>query len=119
MFLIIHLPPWIYFSCNTNTSTNINESSHSIAPVRYALYQNYPNPFNPVTSISYSIPTKGMVTIKIFDINGREVETLVQKIQRAGNFQIQFNGSHLASGIYLYCLKFNDIQQTEKFILLK
>jgi hypothetical protein len=103
----------------------------------YILYQNYPNPFNPTTVISYSIPSSfaesqaklsekvntsisnDNVVLKIYDILGREIATLVNRIQQAGNYQVEFDASNLTSGIYYYQLKFNGNQLTKKMLLLK
>ena len=76
-----------------------------IIPGKFELYQNYPNPFNPSTKIRYQIPEAGLVSIKIFDILGREVKTLVNEFKSAGRYEIEFDGSALASGIYFYQLK--------------
>lgn len=93
-------------------------------PGYYALEQNYPNPFNPNTIISYSIKEKGLVTLKVFDILGKEVSTLVNEEQIAGSYKIKFESHsgevrNLASGIYFYSLKAGDFVSTKKMILLK
>jgi len=71
-------------------------------PIKYDLSQNYPNPFNPTTKINYDLPKDGKVSIKLFDISGREVATLVNEVQPAGYYTINFNGSNLSSGAYFY-----------------
>lgn len=95
-------------------------------PKVYALFQNYPNPFNPSTTIKYSLPmvetrrgVSPQVTLKIYDILGREVATLVNKKQQPGNYEVIFNASHLSSGTYFYRLISGDFSKTKKFILLK
>jgi len=88
-------------------------------PSQYSLEQNYPNPFNPITTISYSIKEKGLVTLKVFDILGKEVATLTNEEQIAGSYKLDFNASALASGIYFYSLKAGDFVSTRKMILLK
>jgi Secretion system C-terminal sorting domain/PQQ-like domain len=88
-------------------------------PEEYSLEQNYPNPFNPSTTISYSIKEKGMTTLKVFDILGNEVSTVVNEEQQAGNYKVEFNASYFASGIYFYSLKAGDFISTKKMILLK
>ena len=85
----------------------------------YKLEQNYPNPFNPSTTIKYQIVKAGAVSIKIYDILGREVKTLLNEFQQSGNHEIQFNAADLASGIYFYQLKSNGFVSTKKMILLK
>jgi PKD repeat protein len=85
----------------------------------FSLNQNYPNPFNPSTRITYSIQKAGIVSLKVYDILGREVATLVNGYQPANNYSVIFDASDLASGIYLYKLKTGDFVQTRKMILLK
>lgn len=88
-------------------------------PIRFSLEQNFPNPFNPITTVSYSIKEKGMVTLKVFDILGNEVSTLVNEEEEAGNYNLKFNASSLSSGIYFYTLKAGEFISTKKMILLK
>jgi len=88
-------------------------------PSEYSLEQNYPNPFNPFTTISYSIKENGSVTLKVFDILGKEVKTLVNEEQQAGNYKVEFNASSFASGIYFYTLQAREFISTRKMILLK
>ena len=85
----------------------------------YKLAQNYPNPFNPTTTIDYSIKSSGLVTIKVFDMLGKEVTLLVNKIQEAGNYSVEFNASNLPSGIYVYRLTSGSFVATKKLILLR
>ena len=85
----------------------------------FVLNQNYPNPFNPSTIISYSIPSEGKVTIKIYNVLGQEIKTLINRTETAGNHQIIFNAGNLSSGIYLYRIQAGDYTQTKKMILLK
>ncbi len=85
----------------------------------YKLEQNYPNPFNPSTIIKYQIQKAGIVSIKIYDILGREIKTLVNKYQQSGNYEIQFNAAGLASGVYFYQLRADDFISTKKMILLR
>ena len=85
----------------------------------FRLNQNYPNPFNPTTKISYSLAWECMVTLKVYDILGREIITLVNGIKKRGSYQVEFNGNNLASGIYFYILKAGSYFETRKFILLK
>lgn len=88
-------------------------------PEDYNLFQNYPNPFNPSTTIRYSIINPDLVRIKVYDILGREVATLVNEFKQAGFFEVQFNSAGLASGIYLYRIESGKFIQTKKMILLK
>ncbi len=98
------------------------------APKEYILNQNYPNPFNPTTTIKYSIPksvetqnlaSQQNVSLKLYDILGREVATLVNKNQKAGNYEVVFNASNLTSGTYFYRLVSGEFSKTMKLILLK
>lgn len=88
-------------------------------PSQYSLEQNYPNPFNPATTISYSIKEKGMITLKVFDILGNEVSTVVNEEQQAGNYKVDFDASEFASGVYFYTLKAGEFISTKKMILLR
>jgi len=88
-------------------------------PDKYTLAQNYPNPFNPVTEISYSVPFSGPISLKVYDLLGAEVSTVVDKIQDAGFYTAQFDGSHLSSGVYFYRLTSQENTITKKLILMK
>ncbi len=105
-----------------STSTGLNEDES--IPQNFFLYQNYPNPFNPTTKIRYSIPSnvKGQmsnVSLKVYDVLGREVATLVNEEKQAGVYEVEFNASQLSSGIYYYQLKTGNFIETKKMILLK
>jgi Secretion system C-terminal sorting domain len=91
----------------------------SIQPTSYTLQQNYPNPFNPSTTIEYSIPKESVVSVKIFNILGQEVKTLVSENEAPGNYSVRFNASDLSSGIYFYSLRAGNYFQVKKMILLK
>jgi len=88
-------------------------------PSSYSLSQNYPNPFNPTTVISYSIPEKADVTLKVFNLLGQEVATLVNSAQSVGSHEINFNASNLTSGVYFYTIKAGDFTSTRKMMLIK
>ncbi len=88
-------------------------------PVTYSLSQNYPNPFNPVTQISYSIPSKQFVSIKVFDMLGRQVSQLVNNINEAGNYSVTFDGSAYSSGIYYYKMETEGFVETRRMVLVK
>ncbi|MFC2088534.1 YCF48-related protein [Calditrichota bacterium] len=86
----------------------------------YIIYQNYPNPFNPSTKISYSISNSGFVTLKIYDLLGKEVQTLVNEFQNTGLYAVDFNASDLSSGIYIYKFQVgNDFFETKKMLFLR
>lgn len=99
-------------------ATGVKEIPDAV-PQTYQLAQNYPNPFNPATNIRYSIPEKSMVTLKVYDVLGREVATLVNGVQEAGSYVADFNASNLANGTYLYTLTAGNFTQTNKMMLLK
>jgi len=90
-------------------------------PARFTLSQNYPNPFNPETTISYSIPKTEFVTLKVYDLLGRETMTLVNRIQQAGthNCKLRIENNELTSGTYFYTLKAGEFSETKKMIILK
>lgn len=90
-----------------------------IIPTEYTLFQNYPNPFNPVTIIRYDIPKAGNVELKVYDILGREVKVLVNEIKSAGRYEVEFNASDLASGIYIYRIQTPDFTKSQKMILVR
>ncbi len=99
--------------------TAVDETSLGNIPKNFTLSQNYPNPFNPSTIISYSIPNSGFVTVKIYDILGREIQTLVEYNQLAGEYSISFDAAGLAGGIYFYTLKAGPFEQSLKMLLLQ
>ncbi len=85
----------------------------------YELFQNYPNPFNPATTIKYEIPVPGFVSLKVFDVLGNKVVTLVEEELQQGQYKVDFNGNGLTSGIYFYQLKVGNYIQTKKMIVIK
>ena len=97
----------------------IRDAGKNAMPTELTLNQNYPNPFNPVTKIEYRISKSDHVTLKVYNLLGQEVASLVNKKQNAGQYEIEFNGSKLASGIYLYTLKAGESSMTKKMVLLK
>jgi hypothetical protein len=89
------------------------------APIEFALEQNYPNPFNPATTIKFSIPEASEVTLKVYDVLGREVRTLVNELRNAGSHEVNFDASNLASGMYIYSIEAGEFISSKKMILLK
>ena len=108
----------IYFNGNFEYFNLSNEVVIGV-PEKFELSQNYPNPFNPSTKINYNLPADGMVSIKIFDMSGKEVMSLVNEVKTAGYYSVSFNGSNLSSGNYFYRLSAADFTATKKMILLK
>ncbi len=88
-------------------------------PTSYSLLQNYPNPFNPTTMISYQVPNDGFVTLKIYDMLGREVRTLVNGYKSQGKYSVSFDASNISSGVYFYQLKSGNYTSIKKMVLLK
>jgi photosystem II stability/assembly factor-like uncharacterized protein len=100
------------------TTTGIANYNNEI-PSSFNLKQNYPNPFNPTTNINFSIPKSGFVTLKVYDMVGQEVATLVNEVKSAGNYIVGFNASNLPSGAYFYRLESGNIVDTKKMLLIK
>jgi outer membrane protein assembly factor BamB len=100
-----------------DTVTSVETSD--IEKLNYCLEQNYPNPFNSVTHIKYAIPQDTRVTLKVYDLMGREVGTLLNRYQKAGSYDVIFQAENLASGIYFYTLTSGNFKATKKLILLK
>ena len=101
-----------------NTVSIRNNSESSIIN-KYSLSQNYPNPFNPSTIINYHVAVSSFISLKVFDILGKEVATLVNQKQNAGSYSVDFNGSNLPSGIYFYKLEANNFSITKRMLLIK
>ena len=99
--------------------SNSVEISINLLPKEYELSQNYPNPFNPTTTIKYSIPSNGIISLKVFDVLGNEVTTLVNASQNIGSYEVNFDASKLSSGTYFYQLKSGNFTVTKKLLLLK
>lgn len=95
------------------------ENTHFNFPTDYNLSQNYPNPFNPTTSIDYDLPSSGKVTIKIYDMLGCEVKTLVDEYQESGKYTASFEAGKLSSGIYIYKISYGAIYCTEKNVTVE
>ena len=93
--------------------------NHVQSAIPFALEQNYPNPFNPGTEIRYQVPGVGRVTLKVFDILGREIRTLVNEVKQPGVYNVQFDGNGLANGVYLYRLQAGSLVNAKKLLLLK
>jgi hypothetical protein len=107
-----------YLTIKYSRVTAVNGQPYGV-PSSYLLSQNYPNPFNPSTTISYSIPVEGFVRLKLYDILGREVQTLVQEVQNAGNYKLELLGKDLASGIYFYRMQAGSFVETKKMLVVR
>jgi hypothetical protein len=109
----------IYFKRNpTGEPTDVRASNNNI-PNDYYLFQNYPNPFNPVTNIGYRISNSEFVSLKIYDVLGREVATLINEEKAAGNYEVIFNAKNYPSGIYFYKINSGNFTDTKKMLLIK
>ncbi len=113
-----HNLKWSDWSTVTSFNTPTNVAGELI-PTEFKLKQNYPNPFNPTTKIQYSIKQACNIIIRVFDIIGREVETIVNDYKSPGIYSVDFDGSKLSSGIYYYQMKAEDFVQTRKFVVIK
>ena len=92
---------------------------HEVIPKSFTLHQNYPNPFNPITTLRYDLPQESDVTLTIYDITGRMVQTLVNELQQSGVKKVIWNASDVSSGVYIYRIQAGNFTQTRKMILLK
>ncbi len=127
---ISHLRGIVYYSGNyykivprTNddfgTISSVNIERGTGIPDSYTLGQNYPNPFNPTTTIQFNLPKAEFATIEVYNILGQKLETLLNRVQEAGTYTLQFNASHLPSGVYFYRLQAGGFAQTKRMILVK
>ena len=107
-----------YYQGKIVSVENYTDTRYQI-PDKYLLYQNYPNPFNPSTKIRFRISNSGFVSIKVYDILGREVTTLVNDEKPAGIYEVSFDASELSSGVYFYKLRTGNYIQTKKMVLLR
>ena len=121
---------WIFYKCiDSNKVISLNAANGIIVSVKsiddkreldhFTLYQNYPNPFNPTTNISFTLLRALFVTLKIFDITGREITTIINKEMPAGNHNFQWNAMNESSGIYFYRVEAGSTIQTKKLIVLR
>ena len=99
--------------------TAVENETFESRPVHYELAQNYPNPFNPLTTIRFSLPAAGHVTLKVYNILGKEVAELIDENMNAGSKKVVFNASRFSSGVYFYKLDFNGGSLIRKMTLLK
>ncbi len=107
-----------YLTIKYNQLIGISPVSGEI-PKSYCLYQNYPNPFNPATAIRYEIPEVGIVTLKVFDMLGREIATLVNEKQQPGKYQVTWDASGFSSGVYFYKIEAREFSNAKKMVLVK
>ncbi|MBD3288433.1 T9SS type A sorting domain-containing protein, partial [candidate division KSB1 bacterium] len=111
----------VKFEMYTDLATSVEQSGPEVVST-YELSQNYPNPFNPQTTIDYSIPAEGFVSLKVYNLQGQEIASLINMQQQAGRYSVPFNATGLVSGIYVYRLEFKgekSFVKTRKMSLLK
>jgi len=99
--------------------TIVGVQGEPVLPTAYALRQNYPNPFNPGTTIELDVPGSGFVSLKVYDMLGREVATLVNEQRTPGRYSIRWNAEGVASGVYFYRLRVNTFVDTKKLVVLR
>jgi hypothetical protein len=104
---------------NENDGPKGIQNKNNLIPKTFNLLQNYPNPFNPVTNIKYDLPKDIFVSIKIYDLLGKEIKTLVNEQKQAGSYLVSFNGSEFASGVYFYRIQAGDFIQVKRMVLIK
>lgn len=102
-----------------NFTANVTGVKEEGIPTEYSISQNYPNPFNPTTTISYQLPVDSQVTLKVYDVLGREIETLVNERQHAGKYSLSLDGRNLSTGVYYYRLQTANEMTTRNMALLK
>jgi len=118
-FKAVHMSKFGGGRGHISSTTGVGLENLKGIPTKFALEQNYPNPFNPTTKIRYSIPETGFVSLKVFNILGSQVATLISQNQKAGNYEVEFNAQNLPSGIYFYTLESNNVVLTKKMLLVK
>jgi len=109
----------VYFGRIIHTPVSVDDDNETIMVKSFRLDQNFPNPFNPSTRIKYAIGSRQFVTLKVYDVLGNEVATLVNEEKPAGTFEVEFNAEDLTSGIYFYTLTAGSFTETKKMILLR
>lgn len=114
-----YMLPVSQISAFYDINTGIADRSTAVVPSQFALAQNFPNPFNPSTTIRFAIPSPGFVTLKVFDVLGREIATLIQERVAAGEYSIPWNAARCASGVYYYKLETTNVVLVKKMILLR
>ncbi|MBK9334841.1 MAG: T9SS type A sorting domain-containing protein [Ignavibacteria bacterium] len=118
IFVILENTGFVYHRPLSEIIISITPISTNV-PDRYSLSQNYPNPFNPTTNINFTVPKSGFVKMNVYDINGREVSTLVNQEMTPGTYKVDFDASNLSSGIYYYSMTSGDIVETKRMTLVK
>ena len=113
------LTVWTALINDSSANVNVESNDFNANLTDFKLSQNYPNPFNPITTIEYQIPKTSFVTVKVYDVLGKEVITLVNEEKPAGIHEVNFESKDLTSGLYLYKISASGFEQTKKMLLLK
>ncbi|MCX6175418.1 MAG: T9SS type A sorting domain-containing protein [Ignavibacteriales bacterium] len=108
-----------FFAYSFPVNIGLTDVEGEAIPTEFALYQNFPNPFNPTTNIKFALPKESNVTLRIYNVLGQEVETLVNKVMPAGYHTVDFNATKLSSGMYIYRIEAGDFVQVKKMLLMK
>jgi hypothetical protein len=120
--VVFSIPSGLKDSTTWNLTIVTSVAENEMIPKEFALAQNYPNPFNPTTTIEYQVPGVGIqyiVSLRVFDLLGREVVTLVNERKPAGSYTKQWNANGMPNGIYFYRLTASSFTETKKLVLLK
>ncbi len=117
-------PFWIFAALSDGTvvgfgTVTSNDENNTVVPVEYGLQQNYPNPFNPTTNINFTIPEQQLVQLKVYNVIGQEVATLVNDVMNQGNYSVTFDAANFSSGVYFYKLETGKFSEVKKMILTK
>jgi hypothetical protein len=118
MYMNPYNPTYIRLPLIGYTPIKVNQISSTV-PDKFSLSQNYPNPFNPTTNIKYQIINNGLVTLKVYDILGKEVAVLVNEKQNPGTYEVKFDGTNLPSGVYHYRVTTENYSETRRMVFLK
>lgn len=110
-------PALVFYNENGVVLTSVNE--HNYLPAKFVLYQNYPNPFNSSTKISFTVPVPDLVSLKVYDIMGQEIRTILNEYKSPGKYSVLFDIKHLSSGVYIYTLKSSSFVESKRMVLLK
>ena len=117
---IIPVGSWFKIDDISLSGTNaVEEIESELIPDQFELEQNYPNPFNPSTNINFSVPEESFVTLKVYNVQGKEVTTLVNENLETGTYKADWDASNLPSGVYVYMLRSNNVRLSRKMILMK
>jgi hypothetical protein len=110
---------WTAATITINDPTSVNEGEDATVPTVFALEQNFPNPFNPSTTIAFSLPRQSRVTLKVFNVVGEEISTLVDQELSAGRYEAHWDAGQMNGGVYFYRLQAGAFVQTRKLILIR